>query len=440
MRYRMSADKFSVLSYFLSVILLGSLLLVLPCSWAGPGALSFLDALFTSTSAVCVTGLIVVDTAQFSRFGQIVIALLIQFGGLGIVTFATLYVAIPRRRVSLVNRGLIKQMYIHEVESNPRHIIRNIVFLTMSLELMGFLILRACFKASGVEAYTFAAAFHAISAFCNAGFSTFSDSLVGFSGDWVVTLTIGLLIVFGGLGFVVMQDIGRVFMRTKRRLSYHTKIVLAMTAILILVGLAAFYILEYDRAYVTMSIPEKLLSALFQSITTRTAGFETLPQASLGLPSVVIILFLMFTGGSPGSTAGGIKTTTMFMVVVTAFRGPEEDGSLTYKGGALSAHSVSKSFSIITKALVTISLAFVIVLVLEGDSMAFVDLLFEVVSAFGTVGLSRGVTGDLGSFTKMVIIMTMFIGRVGLFAMAITHSSSRIERFAEYPHEHLLLG
>jgi trk system potassium uptake protein TrkH len=436
----MSADKISILSYFVSVILLGSVLLALPCSWAGPGSLSFLDSAFTATSAVCVTGLIVVDTALFTRFGQTVIALLIQFGGLGIVTFATLYVAIPRRSVSLVNRGLIKEMYIHEVESNPRHIIRNIIILTLSLELIGFVVLRGCFKASGIEGYSFSAAFHAISAFCNAGFSTFPDSLIGFRGNWVVNITICLLIVLGGLGFVVMQDIGRVFMRAKRRLSYHTKIVLAMSAVLILVGLASFYMLEYDRAYATMSIPEKLLSALFQSITTRTAGFETVAQASLSLPSVAIIIALMFTGGSPGSTAGGIKTTTMFMVIVTAFRGPEHDGSLTYKGGALSAHAVSKALAIMTKALITISLGFILILVLEGDTLPFTDLLFEIVSAFGTVGLSRGATAYLGSLSKLVIILTMFIGRVGLFAMAITRSSTRVERFAQYPHEHLLLG
>ncbi len=440
MQYRISAEKFSIFSYFVSVILLGAAMLSLPWAWTGASRLSILDAIFTSTSAVCVTGLIVVDTAQFSLFGQVIILLLIQFGGLGIVTFATLYVALPRRRVSLVNRGIIKDMFVDEVESNPRLIVRGILLTTLAIEFVGFLVLRYRFKVLEVDGYVFAAAFHSISAFCNAGFSTFSDNLTGFSGDWTINLMIMLLIIAGGLGFVVHQDIGRVFMRTKRRLSYHSTIVLSMTGVLLVVGFAAFYMLEYDGVYAGMTVPQKLLAAMFQSVTPRTAGFETVAQSTLSLASMLVVLFLMFTGGSPGSTAGGVKTTTMFMAFVSAFRGHEEDGTIVYRGGALSPGTVAKAFSVLAKAFIIVAAGFFVLLALEGRKTGFGDLLFEVISAFGTVGLSRGVTPGLSPVSKALIIAMMFIGRVGLFAMAVSRDSGRVERFADFPRESLLLG
>lgn len=440
MKYRISGEKIYIFSYFISVILLGAAMLSLPWAWNGVSRLTVLDAIFTSTSAVCVTGLIVVDTAQFSLFGQTIILLLIQFGGLGIVTFATLYVAMPRRRVSLVNRGIIKDMFVDEVESNPRLIIRSILLVTLGIEFIGFLVLRHRFKVLDVDGYVFVAAFHSISAFCNAGFSTFSDNLIGFSGDWTINLMIMILIIAGGLGFVVHQDIGRVFMRTKRRLSYHSTIVLFTTGVLIIIGFAAFYLLEYDAAYAKLTVPQKMLAAIFQSVTPRTAGFETVAQSSLGLVSMTLVLFLMFTGGSPGSTAGGVKTTTIFLAFASAFRGHEEDGSIVYKGGALSPGTVAKAFSVLTKAFIIVALGFLALLAIEGNTSDYGDLLFEVMSAFGTVGLSRGITAGLAPASKTLIIAMMFIGRVGLFAMAISRASDRVERFAEFPRENLLLG
>ena len=440
MKYRVSSEKAIIFSYFIAVIGVGSILLSLPFAWGGEGRLAYLDALFTATSAVCVTGLIVVDTSGFSVLGQSVIMLLIQFGGLGIVTFATIYMATPHRKVSLVNRGIIKEMYIDEVEKNPRFIVRSILLATLGFEFIGFLAIRHRFKVLGVERFDFSAAFHAVSAFCNAGFSTFSDSLNRFAGDWWLNTTFIALIVIGGIGFVVLQDIGRVFMRRKRRLSYHSRIVLAMTGVLILAGMAAFYVLEYDHAYAGMSVPRKLLASLFQSVTPRTAGFDTVPQSLLSLPSIAVVIFLMFTGGSPGSTAGGVKTTTIFMAFASAFSGYEDDGSIVYKGGALSAGSVAKTLSVLAKAVITVAGSLVLLLAIEGGKSEFSDIFFEVVSAFGTVGLSRGITAGLEPASKFVLIATMFVGRVGLFAMAITRSSERVERFAEFPRENVLLG
>lgn len=442
MRYHFSNDKVTIFSYFMTVILAGTLLLSLPFSWNGPGRIGVVDALFTSTSAVCVTGLTVVDTSLYSRFGQLVIMALIQFGGLGIVTFATLYVAAPRSKVSLVNRGIIKEMYIEEVESNPRTIVRNILVSTFGIELAGTLLLHASFERAGVAAPWFTAVFHAVSAFCNAGFSTFPDSLAGYIGDLPVNLVVIMLIVTGGLGFVVLQDMGDVFMRKKRRLAYHSIIVLVMTGALVFFGASAFYVLEYDGAYASLGVPGKMLAALFQSVTPRTAGFETVPQLTLGLPSVAVVILLMFTGGSPGSTAGGVKTTTVFMALAAAFRGPEDDGSLSYHGGALSPGTVARTLSVLAKALVLVCLSFFALLLFEGGKpgASYANLLFESVSAFATVGLSRGLTPSLGLGGKLVIILTMFIGRIGLFAMSVSRPLDSADRFVDYPHESLMLG
>jgi len=306
MNYRISSDKLIIFGYFLSVIALGTGMLTLPWAWGGAGRLGMLNALFTATSAVCVTGLIVVDTAQFTLFGQTVIVML------GIVTFATLFVALPRQTVSLVNRGIIKEMYIDEVEKNPRFIIRTIVLSTLVIELIGYLFMSARFRQLGIDGYRFSAAFHAVSAFCNVGFSTFSDGLNGFVNDYLVTTVVMGLIVTGGIGFVVMQDLGKVLMRRKRRLSYHTKVALGMTTLLIACGAVAFYAIEAERAYAGFSVPKKIMAALFQSVTPRTAGFDTVSQSLLSLPSVAFVIFLMFVGGAPGSTAGGVKTTTIF--------------------------------------------------------------------------------------------------------------------------------
>lgn len=440
MRRRISSDKLLIFTYFVGVILAGSALLALPPSWAGEGRLSMLDALFTATSAVCVTGLVVVDTAQFSLFGQFVIMALIQFGGLGIVAFATIFVATNRRKVSLLNRGMIQELYIDEVDANPRRIVRHIVMLTLGAELLGGLVIGARLRELGYEGYAFKAAFLAVSAFCNAGFSVFSDSLNGFRADLVMNLAFITLIVAGGLGFVVLRDLGRLFMRTKRRLSYHSLVVLKTTAVLIVVAFAAFYLLEYDGAYAGMAVGEKILSALFQAVTPRTAGFDTVPQASLGLPSAALILALMFTGGSPGSTAGGVKTTTVFAAFMAAFRGAEEDGVVVYAGASLAPQLLTKAFSIIVKgATIAFACAFALV-VFEGPSISFLEALFEAVSAFGTVGLSLGATGGLADASKAALIATMFAGRVGLFAMAVLKPADRIERFAEFPREEIMLG
>ena len=240
-----SRDKLFIFGYFLGIILMGSFLLELPLSWQGGKVLPYIDSLFTSTSAVCVTGLTTVDTSLYSRFGQTVIALLIQFGGLGLITFATVYAAMPKKRISLISRGIIKDYYIDEVDYDPKRIVKHIVITTAAIESIGTLILYLHFRT--LKDGLFVSVFHAISAFCNAGFSTFSNNLESYVADPVVCLTISGLIVLGGIGFMVMSDVGKCVRGKKKRLSSHSRVVIGMTFTLIVVGAILFLALEWNH-------------------------------------------------------------------------------------------------------------------------------------------------------------------------------------------------
>jgi trk system potassium uptake protein len=445
MHFRLTTDKLIILVYFTGLILLGSGLLVLPGVWLGPQPFSYIDALFTSTSAVCVTGLITVDTALYSVFGQTVIALMIQFGGLGIITFATIYIAIPRRKISLMNRGMIKDLYMDEVESNPKTIVKHILTITLFFETLGGVVLFFRFRKVGTPRPAFDAAFHAVSAFCNAGFSTFSDSLEKYVLDPWVNLTILFLLISGGIGFLVLQDIGKVIVGRKRRLSDHSRIALYVTAVLLLVGTAFFYVAEYDSAYAGLPVMGKLMAALFQSATPRTAGFDTIPQGALSASSLLVVMILMFIGGSPGSTAGGVKTTTLFVAASAAFRKSDMRGGLQVKGRSISPQLALKSFSVLGKAFIIVILSTVCLLVTEADGLAmgkvsFMELVFESISAFGTVGLSLGATLKIGTISKLILILTMFAGRVGLFTMSLPVQKAHVDRFTGYPEANLMIG
>lgn len=440
MRPTVRSDKVIVFSFFIAAILCGAALLSFPFSRLDGDRISVMDALFTATSAVCVTGLTVVDTSGFSGFGRAVILALIQLGGLGIVSFAALYVAMPRRRISLASGGIMRDLFIDEVESRPRAIIRSVLVWTFGIELAGFAALLAAFRAEGVRGTAFDAAFHAVSAFCNAGFSTFSTGLQGFDAGLGVSGVIMILIVLGGIGFTVLGDLSAVVAGRRRRLSYHTRVVLLINVVLIAAGTLGFFLLEKGGAYAGMNPLRGITAALFQSVTTRTAGFDTVPQASLGSPAIVLALILMFTGGSPGSTAGGVKTTTVFMALAAGLKGAEDDGSIAFNGGILPAGLVTRAFSVLARAALLLAAALLALLAIEGNRHAFVDVLFEAVSAFGTVGLSRGLTPSLAPMSKAVLIATMFAGRVGLFAMSLPRSAGRLERYAEFPSENVLLG
>ncbi|MCX7025981.1 MAG: hypothetical protein NT061_00515 [Spirochaetes bacterium] len=441
MKIRIGRDRIFLLGYFIGAILLGSFLLVLPASWMGGGRLRYIDALFTSTSAVCVTGLITVDTALYTRFGQTVIMCLIQMGGLGLITFATLYLALPRRRISIISRGLISDYSLSEVEYQPKRIIRSILGLTLVIEGIGMLLLNIKLGRMGLP--FFVSAFQAVSAFCNAGFSTFSNNLEGFVFDPIVNFTIMGLIVTGGIGFIVMRDVGKTLTRERNHLSYHSVVVLRTTVVLIIAGAAAILALEYDTALKGMSLGQKIMASLFASITPRTAGFDTISPNKFGTGSVLVTMVLMFIGASPASTGGGIKTTTFFILVMTAFKYRDGSDLLEFRGRAVTGHTVFKAVGVVVKGLLIIFTAVILVQVFErarGNPLPTIEVLYEVISGFGTVGLSLGITSNLGDVSKTIIILTMFIGRVGLFAMALPKTGKKIEGYASLPGADLMIG
>ncbi|HWR10536.1 MAG TPA: potassium transporter TrkG [Rectinemataceae bacterium] len=441
MNIKIGRDRLLLLGYFLGTIILGSLLLFIPVAWNGEGNLRYIDALFTSTSAVCVTGLITVNTADYSRFGQTVIMCLIQMGGLGLITFATLYIALPRRKISIVSRGLISDYTLSEVEYQPKKIISSILGLTLAIEGLGMLVLNMRFGTMGYP--FFVSAFHAVSAFCNAGFSTFPDNLESFVLDPLVNFTIMGLITMGGIGFIVMRDIGKVISRERTHLSYHSSIVLKTSAALIIAGTVAILALEYRSALSGMTLGQKIMASMFASVTPRTAGFDTILPNTFNTGSVLVTILLMFIGASPASTGGGIKTTTFFILVMTAFRYRDGADSVDYQGRKISGHTIFKAVGVVVKGICIVLAAVIIIEIAEkarGNPLSMVDVLYEVVSGFGTVGLSLGITPGLGDLSKMILISTMFIGRVGLFAMALPKVGRNIEGYANMPGADLMIG
>ena len=440
-------DRFVLFAYFITVILAGSFLLWLPSAWRGPQRLAYIDALFTSTSAVCVTGLTAVDTSLYSGFGKLVILLLIQFGGLGIITFLTLFLANPRRKISFASRKLIGDYYVASIESNPRKIVRSVILFTLAIELAGALVMFPAFRQSIGRHAGFHALFHAVSAFCNAGFSTFSTNLEAYVTDPTVNVTIMVLIVLGGIGFVVMEDIVARIAGHRRRLSLHTRLVLAVTGSLILFGAAVYLLFEWNRAYAPLSPAQKLMAAAFQAVTPRTAGFDTVGQSTLSVPSRVFTLFLMYVGASPASTGGGIKTTTFFIVLVMILRGSEARGEVRLHGRKLSPLSVSRGMMFALRALAIVTLAAFLLSISEllvrptpPEYKYFLAVLFETFSAFGTVGLSLGLTPYLTVLGKCIIILTMFAGRVGMSALAIATPQRLPQHSVDFPEEEVLVG
>lgn len=443
MGIRFSRDKIVILSYFSGIILAGALLLMIPASWKGPTPLKFIDALFTSTSAVCVTGLITVDTALYSRLGQAVIMALIQFGGLGIITFATLYVALPRSRISLVNQAIIKDYYIGEVEYDPKKIIKQILVTTALVEGLGAFLLLVRF--GGMKDAFFVSAFHAVSAFCNAGFSTFSTNLEAYVADSLVSLTMCLLIIAGGLGFIVFRDLGIRLRGRKRRLSTHSRIVLLVTACLLLGGAILFFWLESRHAMRGLPLGSKVIASIFLSTTPRTAGFDTINPANLGHAATLLTILLMFIGASPGSTGGGVKTTTFFIVLLAALRGPDDEGKVTLGRRSLGTQAILKAVGVVGKGLLIIIASTSVILLLERSRVAaggvsLVEVVYEVTSAFGTVGLSLGITPKLHDWSKFALILTMFAGRIGLFAMSLPGGARRIDRWVSLPEADVMIG
>ncbi len=438
--------------FFAALILLGATLLhitegdsVKPLSWT--------DALFTATSASCVTGLIVVDTGTyFTRFGQIIILFLIQIGGLGIMTFASLAFYLWKQRVSFTDRIAIGQSLRHDPTFHLGKFLTRIVAWTFLIEFLGaaFLFIQAPNIFS-----PFSALFHAVSAFCNAGFSLFTNSLMDWQGDWYVNIVFIVLIFLGGIGFTVLVELQthctKLIKSTRNKLSeklsWHSKTVLRTSIYLVIFGWVAIYLAEFVSYHRMMVADDAVLTSLFQSVTCRTAGFNTLDIAKMTNVSLVIMLFLMFIGGAPGSCAGGLKVTTfrvLISVIISQLNGKKQ-ASIGQFG--ISEDIIKRAFLLFVFAGGIIFVSSFMLDITEGGDLPhyqvrgqFLEILFETVSAFSTVGLSTGLTAKLTIAGKWILIVLMFIGRLGpLLFVAAIQSWQKTQSYV-LPEENLIIG
>ncbi len=445
----MSPSKILALGFF-AIIFTGALLLLLPFA-AEPGVrITPLQALFTSTSAVCVTGLTVVDTASsYSLFGELVILSLIQLGGLGFMLFATSVLILSGRRISLRNRILLHEtMSMPGLSGTVRTTIR-FMLIVIAVELAGSVLLAIRFVPMfGFWKGTYFGFFHAISAFCNAGFDLFgaAGSLTQFQDDPHVLMTISSLIIVGGIGFAVLADLMHTRFRA-RKLHLHSKIVLATTAALLLAGSLLFALIEWDNpatlAAPGADAPQKILNAWFQSVTTRTAGYFSVQQSGLRNASKLLSSFLMFIGASPASTGGGIKTSTFFVLIVlirSVMRGKEDVEAFRRRVPASLIRTALSIFFISLSLLAAGSVG--MSLLEQSRGFSTIDLLFEEASALGTVGLTSAGTANMTHPTQVWLILLMYFGRVGPLTMMIslTARNSRKLSGIHYPEEQLIVG
>ena len=409
---------------FATTIMFGTILLMLPAASATNKVTPFINALFTSTSATCVTGLVVVDTGTyFSTFGQLVILALIQIGGLGIMTISTAFAVLLGQKLTLKVENVMQNVMGQSMKFDMITLVKNVVLLTLIIEAIGAAILYTTFyKMYDTPLAIYYSVFHSVSAFCNAGFGLYSDSFSRFTFNFNINAIITLLIILGGLGFPVIVDLYNHIMKKSNRYSMtlHTKIVLSMTAFLLVFGMVAFFISEYYSTMRGFTIHQRLMTSWFQSVTSRTAGFNTLDQSQMSHSSSLVSMILMFIGASPGSTGGGVKTSTFALLLLTIIALIKGQPDLSIFKRKIGAASARQSVGLIMLALISIFL--IAFLMLLNDRFDMERTLFEAVSAFGTVGLSMGITPHLNAVSKFLIIILMYFGRVGpltvLFALS----------------------
>ena len=446
---RLNAPQVVAIS-FLCAILIGAALLSLPFATKTGVRMPFIDSFFTATSATCVTGLIVRDTGRyFSGFGKLVILVLLQIGGLGIMTFSTLFAIALGRKLTIKDDLVIQRTMGPNRVQNLTTLIKYILFITFGTELLGagLLALRWS-KTTGWGGWQLAtnAIFHSVSAFCNAGFSLFSNSFSAFFGDPYINAIMIALIIIGGIGFIVIMEIMRLFRKkAPHRISIQTKVAITVTCCLVIAGSLVFFLSENGNALSGMSVSEKVVSSIFQSVTTRTAGFNTVDIGKLAAPTLLFFIFLMFVGASPGSTGGGIKTGTFGVLIATAISMLKNRDRVSVFKRTIPKGVVRKALIVLFLATTWIFIATMFLLIAERGkahtvSNFFLAVLFEITSAFGTVGLSTGLTPILTAAGKIIIIVTMFVGRIGplTLALAIALQSERVAY--SYPEEKIMIG
>ncbi|WP_144547123.1 TrkH family potassium uptake protein [Bacillus sp. X1(2014)] len=434
--------KILVLGFGL-IILLGSFLLTLPFSTTNGEGLSFINAFFTATSATCVTGLVVVDTGTtFSVAGQVIILCMIQVGGLGFMTFATFFAFLLGKRISLKERILLQESLNNLSMEGIVRLAQRILIFTAVIEFTGALLLSIRFSFDmDIGKAIYFGIFHSVSNFNNAGFDLMGEfhSLTGYVDDPTVTLTISSLIILGGIGFIVMNELFEY--RNSKRLSLHTKIVLMTSITLLAVGTAGIFLFEYSNGLTLkpLSFSGKILGSFFQSVTARTAGANTLNIGDLTQSSLLLIILLMFVGASPGSTGGGIKTTTfttLIGAVWSQIRGKED---VIFYRQRIEYETIYKALTVTFSGIFLVMLM-TLILTISEHGQDFLAILFEVTSAFATVGLSMGLTPELSPLGKTLIIFTMFAGRVGPLTIAYAVTIRRNPDAFRYPKGKITIG
>lgn len=446
---KLTAPQLILLAFF-SLIIIGSLLLWLPISSADGKSVSFTDAFFTSATSVCVTGLVTLPTVSaWSVFGKVVILFLIQIGGLGVITVMAELMILVHRKIGIADRILIQDSFNLNSTSGIVKFTKKVVFGTLAVESVGALLYMTVFVPDfGIKGVWYSV-FNSVSAFCNAGIDIISEnSLCGYALNPIINIVTCLLIILGGIGYIVWWDVVRVIKkRTKQKiklwssLTLHSKIALFTTAVLIVTGAVCFYIFEYGNPETMKGLPvgERILLSLFQSVTTRTAGFATVPQQNLTVSSSVLSLLLMFIGGSPVGTAGGIKTVTFAVLAASAVSVIKNKNDVNMFGRRISISAVRKASAV---AAVSFMIAFLSSLLLSCVTNApALDIFYETVSASATVGLSRNLTSSLNTAGKFIIAFTMYLGRVGPISLAIAITGkTKNENIVKNPFEEISIG
>ncbi|UBV42040.1 TrkH family potassium uptake protein [Deinococcus taeanensis] len=448
---RLSPPQLIALSFAVAIIVGGALLSLPALHGVNPDgtrrSVTALQALFTSTSALCVTGLNVIDPSRdFNRLGQVVIMLLIQLGGLGIITFGTLFALVSRRRVNFTERMRVAQQVGALNTGGVLGLLRSIFLYTVVIELVGAALL--AFRFVPLEGWgrgLFYALFHSVSAFNNAGFALYSDNLMGFVGDPLVSGVVALLIILGGTGFLVQMNVVAHLLHPRRnRLIVHSKLVLTMMAALLALGTLAYLAAEWNnpRTLAPLGVADKLLASFFQSVTTRTAGFNTLDYGGMKLTTLFVSIILMFIGANPGGTGGGIKTSTFYVMMASAWSMVRGRRDTTVFRRRIDTDTVLRAMTVGLLSLGLVNVMFLLLLMFNTrPDVLFVNLFFEAVSAFATVGLSMNTTPLLNPDQHVVLIFLMFLGRIGPLTFAVAFSRPDGRDLVRYPAEKdILIG
>ena len=434
----------TILLSFMVVTILGGILLSLPISMRYGKSVKLIDGFFIATSAICVTGLSSIDIGSvYNIFGQMVILVLIQLGGLGVITFTSVIIIMISKKIGYYTKKIVQEDINIDTTFKIEEYVKKVIFSVIIIEFIGTVILFFEFiKKFGFLKAVYYSFFHSVSAFCNAGFSLFSDNLYGFKNSFIINMTIPLLIFLGGIGFSTILNCYNVLRKKEKRLTSTTKLSIKISIFLVIIGMVAMFILEYSNKSTIGNLPfaQKLEASFFQSVTTRTAGFNTISILGLKRSTSLLFVILMFIGASPGSTGGGIKTTTIGLIILGTLATLKNKDTIEYDKRSVSWRIYSKAITVLFISLIYTTIC-VFLLILFERNKNLLDLVFEVFSAFGTVGLSRNLTPSLADISKFILIVTMFVGRVGPLTIALALSKSNLKKGRyTYPQENILIG